>query len=285
MDRTLGISSAAPLPTYDSARFRKTAGASLAFPVRDGARTPGKVAVFATCYVNYVQPGIGHDLLAILTHNEVPYTLVGKEVCCGMPKLELGDLESVEKLKNINIPVLAALARTGHAILTCVPSCTLMFKTELPLMFPGDDDVGVVSEAMFDPFEYLVLRDKDGLLRKDFRTPLGKVSYHVPCHSRVQNIGQRTREALEWIPGTTLNTVERCSGHDGTYGVKREFFANSMKIGEPVFRRMAETEPDFVCSDCPIAGRRIAQGMDAEGSAHRARKEHPLTLLRLAYGL
>ena len=53
------------------------------------------------------------------------------------------------------------------------------------------------------------------------------------------------------IPGTAVNTVERCSGHDGTYGVKREFFANSMKIGMPVFRRMAETEPDFVCSDCP----------------------------------
>ncbi len=141
MDRTMGISSAAPLPTYDSARFRETAGASLAFPVRDGARTPGKVAIFATCYVNYVEPGIGHDLLAILAHNEVPYTLVEKEVCCGMPKLELGDLESVEKLKNVNIPALAALARAGHAILTCVPSCTLMFKTELPLIFPGDDDV------------------------------------------------------------------------------------------------------------------------------------------------
>jgi Fe-S oxidoreductase len=202
-----------------------------------------------------------------------------------MPKLELGDLESVEKLKNINIPVLAALARTGHAILTCVPSCTLMFKTELPLMFPGDDDVGVVSEAMFDPFEYLVLRDKDGLLRKDFRTPLGKVSYHVPCHSRVQNIGQRTREALEWIPGTTLNTVERCAGHDGTYGVKRESYANSMKIGTPVFRRMAEPGPDYITSDCPIAARRILHGIDQSGTGAATRNEHPLTLLRIAYGL
>lgn len=285
MDRTMGISSAATLPAYDSARFRETAGASVAFPVRDGARTPGKVAIFATCYINYIEPGIGHDLLAILAHNEVPYTVVEKEVCCGMPKLELGDLESVEKLKNINIPTLAALARAGHAILTCVPSCTLMFKTELPLIFPGDEDVRVVSDAMFDPFEYLVLRDKDGLLRKDFRTPLGKVSYHVPCHSRVQNIGQRTREALEWIPETTLNTVERCAGHDGTYGVKREFYANSMRIGKPVFNRMAEPGPDYITSDCPIAARRIMHGIDQSGTAAGARKEHPLTLLRIAYGL
>src|SRR5262249_48688801 len=157
----------------------------------------GKVAIFATCYVNYIEPGIGRDLIVVLAHNEVPYTIVEQEVCCGMPKFELGDLESVEKLKNINIPPLAVLARAGYAILTCVPSCTLMLNHVLPLVFPGDADVRVVADATFDPFEYLVLRDKDGLLRKDFRTPLGKVSYHIPCHSRVQNIGQKTREALE----------------------------------------------------------------------------------------
>jgi Fe-S oxidoreductase len=75
-----------------------------------------------------------------------------------------------------------------------------MHKQELPLMFPEDEDVQMVAEAMFDPFEYLVLRDKDGLLKKDFKHPLGNVSYHIPCHSRVQNTGQKTREVLEWIP-------------------------------------------------------------------------------------
>ena len=77
-----------------------------------------------------------------------------------------------------------------------------------------------VADAMFDPFEYCVLRDKDGLLKKDFTQPLGKVSYHIPCHSRVQNIGQKTREVLRMDPGTAVTTVERCAGHDGTYGVK-----------------------------------------------------------------
>jgi len=285
MDRVLGVAAGAKLPPYDGARFRETAKASVAWPVRDGARTPGKVAVFATCYINYNEPGIGHDLLRILAHNEVPYRIVEKEACCGMPKLELGDLEAVEKLKDINIGPLAKLARDGYAIVTAVPSCTLMWKHELPLIFPDDSDVKAVADAMFDPFEYLVLRDKDGLLRRDFKTPLGKVSYHIPCHSRVQNVGQKTREVLAWIPGTSVHTVERCAGHDGTYGVKSEFFAHSMKIGKPVFRQMGETEPDYVCSDCPIAGRRIMQGMDESGGAHRARKEHPLTLVRMAYGL
>ena len=285
MDKTLGVAAGAALPPYDGERFRETAQTSVAWPVRDGERTPGKVAIFATCYVNYNEPALGHDLLRILDHNEVRHRLVEKEACCGMPKLELGDLESVAVLKDLSIGPMAELARAGYAILTAVPSCTLMWKHELPLMFPGDPDVRAVADAMFDPFEYLVQRDKDGLLRKDFKTPLGKVSYHVPCHTRVQNVGQKTREALEWIPGTTVHTVERCAGHDGTYGVKSEFFANSMKIGRPVFRQMAEPEPDYICSDCPIAGRRIAQGMDESAAGHRARKEHPLTLLRIAYGL
>ncbi len=202
-----------------------------------------------------------------------------------MPKLELGDLATVEALKNVNIPVLAPLARGGCAILTAVPSCTLMFKQELPLLFPEDEDVAAVADAMFDPFEYFVARERDGLLDCTFERALGKVSYHIPCHSRVQNIGQKTREALQWIPGTTVDTVERCAGHDGTWGVKREFFADSMKIGKPVFRRMEESAPDYISSDCPIAGRRIEQGIAQGGSERAPRKAHPLTLLRIAYGL
>ena len=285
MEKTLGVAAASELPPYAKETFRAHADSSLAWPVRTGARTPGKVAIFATCYVNYNEPGIGHDLLKLLAHNEVPYRLVEHEACCGMPKLELGDFETVEKLKNVNIPPLARLAREGYAIVAAVPSCTLMFKQELPLMFPDDEDVAAVADAMFDPFEYMVLRDKDGLLKKDFTRPLGKISYHIPCHSRVQNVGQKTREVLEWVPDTTVNTVERCAGHNGTYGVKTEFYAASMKIGKPVFRQLAQADPDFVSSDCPIAGRRVMQGIEESETPGHAIRQHPLTLVRMAYGL
>jgi Fe-S oxidoreductase len=281
MERALGVHKDRELPLYASRRFRSHAQPDASFPVKEGAKTPGKVAIFATCYVNYNEPGIGDDLLRVLAHNEIPAVLVEKEVCCGMPKLELGDLEAVAELKARNIPVLAKLAQEGYAILTPVPSCTLMFKQELPLMFPEDREVRQVAAAMYDPFEYLVLRHKDGLLRTDFKQALGKVSYHIPCHLRVQNLGQKTRELLEKIPGTTVTTVERCSGHDGTWGVKTEYFEQSMKIGRPVFRQMAEPAPDYVSSDCAIAARHIRQGMgEAPG-----RKEHPITLVRIAYGL
>ena len=178
---------------------------------------------------------------------------------------------------------MAKLAREGYAIFTPIPSCTLMFKQELPLMFPEDADVQAVKEAMFDPFEYFVLRAKDGLLKKDFKAKLGKVSYHIPCHSRVQNVGQKTREMLEMIPGTAVTTVERCAGHDGTWGVKKEYFDNSLKIGRPVFRALSAAAPDYVSSDCPIAARHIVQGIQQETTA--AQKAHPLTLLRKAYGI
>jgi Fe-S oxidoreductase len=281
MEKMIGVHSKRELPPYSSGTFRRKAATSASHQPRNGERTPGKVALFSTCYVNYNEPGIGHDLLAILDHNEIPYLVVEKEACCGMPKLELGDLEAVERLKIQNIPSLAKLAREGYAIVTAIPSCTLMFKSEMPLLFPDDADVQAVAEMMFDPFEYFVLRRRDGLLKTDFKKPLGKVSYHIPCHSRVQNMGQKTREMLQSVPGTSLVTVERCSGHDGTWGVKTEYFENSMKIGGPVFRQMAGGDPDYISSDCPIAARHIAQGMDSS----RAQKAHPLSLLRTAYGI
>ncbi len=279
MDKALGVHKDRVLPPYDSAKFRSTAKPDASFAVKDGRNTPGKVALFVTCYVNYNEPGIGHDLLRVLEHNEIPTVVVANEKCCGMPKLELGDLDAVKRLKATNMAPLAKLAREGYAIMSAIPSCTLMFKQELPLMFPHDAEVKVVQEAMFDPFEYLVLRHKDGLLKTDFKQQLGKVSYHIPCHSRVQNVGQKTREMLQLVPGTQVNTVERCSGHDGTWGVKSEFFEQSMKIGRPVFKQMTATDPDYISSDCPIAGRQIQQGMGATRSV----KEHPITLMRIAY--
>lgn len=280
IERTLAIHKDRQLPQYDSGTLRKTLESSRSYDVRNGEHTPGKVAIYSTCYINYNEPNIGHDLAKILTHNEIPYVLVEKDACCGMPKLELGDLEAVAKLKRINIPILAELASEGYAIVAAVPSCTLMYKQELPLMFPDDADVAAVCDAIFDPFEYLWLRNKDGLLKTDFKQPLGNVSYHVPCHLRVQNMGQKTRDILKMVPGTTVNTVERCSGHDGTWGVKSEHFETSMKIGKPVFKQMANGTPAYLSSDCAIAGRHILQGIGAD-----IEKQHPLTLIRIAYGL
>jgi glycerol-3-phosphate dehydrogenase subunit C len=287
MEKQLGVDAHAWMPELASKRFRWSAAKSASQIVTNGERTKGKVAIFSTCYINYNEPGIGHDLLRILDHNNIPYEIVEKESCCGMPKFELGDLDSVAKSKEKNIPVLARYAREGYAILSAVPSCTLMFKQEIPLLFPDCPETQLVKEAMMDPFEYLMLRHRDGLLQTDFKDALGKVSYHIPCHGRVQNIGRKTEEMFKLI-GTKvrveLNTVERCSGHAGTYGVKVGTHAMAMKIGKPVFKAMAKDQPDVISSDCALAGHHIAQGMTDAGTPPAA-LEHPLTLVRKAYGL
>ncbi len=288
MESVAGVDKDAWLPSLATRKFRSGTPKARATVVKDGAKTPGKAAIFATCFINYNEPGIGLDLLKVLDHNEVPYVIVDKEKCCGMPKLELGDLESVNASKEANIPVLARYAREGYAILAAVPSCALMFKQEIPLMYPDDADVARVRDAMWDPFEYLMQRKRDGLLKTEFPVPLGNVSYQIPCHGRVQNIGRKTEEMLKMIPGTTLNTVERCSGHAGTFGVKKAHHQQAMKIGKPVFKAMASmkdgSQPDFISSDCPLGGHHIAQGFEVNGLGVPELR-HPLSLVAKAYGL
>lgn len=281
LDKVLGVHPDAILPVYHSRTFRKrydhAAASGGATPT---ASTRGRVALYATCYGNYNEPQVAEDLVTVFRHNGIPVIIAEKEQCCGMPKLELGDLEAVARAKEANIPVLAKLVDEGWDIVAPVPSCALMFKQELPLMFPDDPDVQKVKQAMFDPFEYLMLRHKEGKLCIDFKQSLGKVAYHVPCHLRVQNIGLKTRELLQLVPDTKIETIERCSGHDGTYAVKSEFHAASMKICRPVVDRVKASECDHYSSDCPMAGHQIENGLKTG-----KQPEHPMSLLRVAYGI
>ena len=282
LESFLDVHADARLPEYQSNTLRKRL-ASKSHTIAEGepaGRTSGKVALFATCYGNYNEPHIGEDLAVVLEHNGIPVTIAEKERCCGMPKLELGDLQSVEKAMEANIPVLSALVDEGWDIMAVVPSCVLMFKQELPLMFPDDSRVQKVKEHIFDPFEYLMLRHKQGKMNTDFKQSLGKVAYHAACHQRVQNVGQKTRELLALIPGSEIQIIERCSGHDGTYAVKKEYHEASMKIARPVVNRVKQAQADHYGSDCPMAGNHIAHGLKDGSEA-----EHPLALLRKAYGI
>lgn len=282
LQNTLGVHEDAILPKYHSNTLRKRIArrgkSSLeAIPT---ASTTGKVALFSTCYGNYNEPQVGEDLVAVLEHNGIPVTLADKERCCGMPKLEVGDLQAVKEAKEINIPQLAKLVDEGWDIIGPVPSCVLMFKQELPLMFPDDAEVKKVQNAIFDPFEYLMLRHKEGKLKTDFKKSLGKVSYHVPCHQRVQRIGMKTRDVLELVPDTKVVPIERCSGHDGTYAVKTEYHEISMKIVRPVVNLVKKDEYDHYGSDCPMAGHQIENGLGRTKAP-----EHPISLLRMAYAI
>jgi Fe-S oxidoreductase len=282
LDKVLGVHPEARLPPFDSRPLRKRLADRRGRHAegKPVGNTTGKVALFTTCYGNYNEPHIGEDFVAVFEHNGIPVTIAEKEQCCGMPKLELGDLDSVAAAKEANIPVLARLVDEGWDIIAPIPSCALMFRKELPLMFPDDAEVQKVAAAVFDPFEYLMIRHKGGQLNTDFKQSLGHVAYHAACHQRVQNIGAKTRDVLLLVPGTEVTVIERCSGHDGTYAVKSEFHEYAMKIGRPVVNRVRKAEADHYGSDCAMAGHHIENGL-RDGR----RPEHPMSLLRKAYGI
>ncbi|MDX1460530.1 MAG: heterodisulfide reductase-related iron-sulfur binding cluster, partial [Xanthomonadales bacterium] len=253
--KTLDIHPEANLPTFHSKTLRRRMKdhAPCQAEIRPAGPTRGRVALFATCYCNVNEPQIAEDLVRVFEHNGIPVSLAAKEVCCGMPKLEQGDLKTVDKYRRMNIPGLVRLVDEGWDIVAAVPSCALMFKQELPLMFPDDEDVATVKAHIFDPFEYLYHRHKEGLLDTAFRHSIGKVAWHVPCHQRVQNIGPKTRQVLELVPDSEILPIERCSGHDGTYGVRRGTYEKSRKIAKPVVGRVQRAEADYLVSDCPMA--------------------------------
>lgn len=276
-----GIHAKAWLPKFESNTLRKRLKGyeSNLIPEKVG-KTSGKIALFATCFMNKNEPGPGEDFFKVFEHNNILVKLTDKEVCCSIPKLELGNLKEVEKAKNINIPILSKLVDEGWDLTSLIPSCVLMFKQELPLMFPNEPDVIKVKNAFYDPFEYLMLRDKEDKFITDFKNSLGKVSYQASCHQRVQNIGPKTKETLSKIPDTEVQIIERCSGHDGTYAVKKESHEFSVKIVRPVVNKIKQNEPNHYGSDCAMAGHHIGHILN-----NGTEPEHPITLLRKAYGI
>ncbi|MBY6185347.1 Fe-S oxidoreductase [Marinobacter hydrocarbonoclasticus] len=285
LEKTLGVHRDAPLPHYQrptlEQRAREQVAAIVPTPVGD---TTGKVALFATCFANYTQAELADDFMAVFQHNGIHIEPAEGLLCCGMPKLELGDMDTVAALKAHNIPLLADLARQGFDLIAPIPSCVLMFKQELPLMYPDDEDVALVQRAFFDPFEYLWLRHKSGQFNTDFVQPLGSITYQPACHQRVQNFGPRTRDILALVPNSEVHTIERCSGHNGTYAVKVETHAHSLKIARPVVRHVERFKPDHHVSDCPMAASHIGQQRTELGDKP-GHAPHPITLLRQAYGL
>ncbi|MGH1540135.1 MAG: heterodisulfide reductase-related iron-sulfur binding cluster [Arenicella sp.] len=286
-EKGFGVHKDAPVPKYHSKTLRKRVAKQdpVSIDPVPAGETTGKVALYATCYGNTNTPDLGEDFLHVFRHNNIHIELVPKETCCGMPKLELGDLEAVRRNKEQNIPVLAALVDQGFDLIAPIPSCVLMYKQELPLMFPDDPDVIKVQQAFYDPFEYLYLRHKKELLNTEFKQSLGDISYQVACHLRVQNIGMKTRDVLQLVPDTQVHPIERCSGHDGTYAVKKETYEKAVKIARPVVRKVEQHKADHFTSDCPMANAHVTKLSNEKSPDMVSNNDHPMTLLRRAYAL
>ena len=275
LEKVLNIHRNAKLPKFSSITSKSKHNL-----IVNNSKTIDKVAIFTTCYHNYNEPIVIDDLVAVLSHNSIHVELIKDDKCCGMPKLELGDLKTVEKMMQHNIQKFKKYVDDGYKIIAPVPSCVLMFKQELPLLFPDNNDIKSISKALYDPFEYLLSLHEQDKLNTEFTNNIGSVFYQVACHQRVQNIGQVTKKILELIPGTDVEALERCSGHDGTYGVKKETHDIAIKIARPIVKEYQKNEAQHFTSDCTLAAHHIVNAM-----GNQVTPDHPISLMKKAYGI
>jgi Fe-S oxidoreductase len=275
LEKVLNIHRNAKLPKFSSITSKSKHNL-----IVNNSKTVDKVAIFTTCYHNYNEPIVIDDLVAVLSHNSIHVELIKDDKCCGMPKLELGDLKTVEKMMQHNIQKFKKYVDDGYKIIAPVPSCVLMFKQELPLLFPDNNDIKSISKALYDPFEYLLSLHEQDKLNTEFTNNIGSVFYQVACHQRVQNIGQVTKKILELIPGTDVEALERCSGHDGTYGVKKETHDIAIKIARPIVKEYQKNEAQNFTSDCTLAAHHIVNAM-----GNQVTPDHPISLMKKAYGI
>jgi glycerol-3-phosphate dehydrogenase subunit C len=217
-----------------------------------------KIAFFSTCYVNYNQPEIGTDTLEVMARNNVD-VVFAYERCCGMPLWHNGDMNGAVEAAKQNVADLIRYIQDNRRIVATNPTCSQMIRVEYPRLL-GTEEAKKVAAQTMDPMEFLAGLASKRKLNKDFKTGAGKISYHMPCHLRAQNVGYKTRDVLSLLPETTVRVVEECSGHDGTWAMKKENFEQSLKWGRRAFKEMAEGNPKVTCSDCPLAAIQIEQG-------------------------
>lgn len=217
-----------------------------------------KIAFFSTCFVNYNAPGIGMDTLEVMARNNVEVAFA-YEQCCGMPHWHNGDMGAATAAAKKNVAALARHVDEGRMVVATNPTCSQMIRIEYPRLL-GTDEAKTVAANTMDTTEFLASLAARGKLNRNFQTGAGKIAYHMPCHLRAQNIGYKTRDVLALLPNTTVEVIEACSGHDGTWAMKKENFEASLKWGRKAFRGIEDAVPDVTCSDCPLAAIQIQQG-------------------------
>ena len=286
MAAVAGIDADVELPKFHSKTFSRAAREA---PPAINSQAPAhgrKAVIYATCFVNYNNPGVGMAALQVLAKNGVAVE-TDYPACCGMPYLEQGNLEQVAEQARKVSAKLCAWIDQGYDVLTLTASCGLMLKFEWPLILPDDENIKKLSQATFDIDEYVVdIAKKEGLA--DGLKPLdGNATLHLACHSRAQNMGAKGAELLRLIPDMQPEVIERCSGHGGTFGVMKETHPLAVKVGKPVVKKAQQANNKFIVSECPLAAKHILQGMrETEGDGELpTQSNHPIELLARSYGL
>ncbi len=272
MEKLLGIHRDKLLPDFADETFDRWLEHN---PIPAPPAEPAvKVALFPTCFVNYYNPAPGKAAVEVFAKNGCAVKCP-KQNCCGMPALDSGDVEFARKEARANVDSMLPLVREGYKIAAINPTCSLMMRQEYPNLLAGDD-VKEFAAAIVDSHELLYHLRRTGKFNTEFQSTPGTVAYHVPCHLKAQDIGLRSRDLMGQIPGVEVTTVDACTAHDGTWAMKKEFFALSMKWGDKAFSGMLEAGARVMATDCPLAAVQIEQ-------ATGVHPMHPIEVLARAY--
>jgi glycerol-3-phosphate dehydrogenase subunit C len=283
MEKIAGVHRDAALPKFHGRTFALAAKSAPVAVNREAPAFGRKAVLYATCFVNYHNPGIGMAARAVLARNGVETEVVYPR-CCGMPQFEQGDLAKVAEGAKAVAATLLPWVEKGYDVIALVPSCALMLKFEWPLVLPGNAEIKRLSDATFDVSEYVVDIAKREGLAPGLKPLEGGVALHIACHARAQNMGQKAAEMLALIPEADLAVIERCSGHGGSWGVRKENFPVALKIGRPVALQAKDSGRRQIASECPLAGAHILQGVEKQGGTPPAEAPHPIEIFARAYG-
>ena len=282
LESTLGVDRNAELPKYHSKLFSRRSAESAPTVEADAPAHGRKVAIYATCFVDYNQTSTGFAAEEVLRRNGVETEIV-YPACCGMPHLEHGDIATVAKRAEQIADTLVEWIDKGYDIVTLTASCGLMLKFEWPLILPDNDKIKKLSAATRDISEYVVDIAKTEGLAPGLQPVEGGVTVHMACHARAQNMGSKAAEMLRNIPDTKVDIVERCSGHGGTFGIMKETREMAVKVAKPAIGQVKRKKNETLCSECPLACKHLIQVMEDGGDSVGA-SGHPIEILARAYG-
>ncbi len=276
MQATVGIHADRLLPPYARVRFstwfkRRTRN-EIVSPV-------AKASIFPTCFVEYMEPQIGKDVVGVFEHNGIECSLPEGTKCCGAPWLHSGDIKHFGESARRNVAALVKEVQAGKDVIVAQPTCAYIIKKDYPIYAPGPD-ADLVAAHTFDAAEYLIEGHRSGARPLDLEFPgerVEKVAYHLACHLQAQNIGFKGRDLMA-LTGAAVTVIDRCSGIDGTWGYRTENYELARKVARPLVRAISGAEADVVCGDCHLANTAILQETGLK-------PENPLALVARAYGI
>lgn len=282
MEKTTGIAKERLLPSFTKERFSKWFRSHV--DGTDTKRSPdrseparGTVALFPTCLVEYQNPSIGKDLVAVCERNGIACEMAEGQRCCGMPWLDAGDTKRFVEQARQNVAALAPAARAGQAIVVPQPTCAYVLKNEYG-DFLGSDDASVVAAATQDISEYLMDQHREEPLDREFGgETYDTITWQAACHYRAQQIGPKSRDLMA-LTGAEVQMVERCSAIDGTWGLRAENVEMAKRIAQPLMEAVEASDADLIAGDCHLANTAIVEQTGKQ-------PVHPIQVLARAYGI